>query len=336
MSTSIYVVFYLITCVSTEIHLGFINARTDQVEYSNVSDNFGIFKMTTGSIVKAGDNETVEVNLGTNTILCSKDFDKFRSLEYVLINATNVVEIETNFLQGKRLVTRLVIFNGEIHTIKRHNFHNLEIRSLILSGNKITTIEEEAFVNLSRLKIIFLDRNQLKELNPKSFVGLLQLDEFRAGGNEISKLQKSVFEFLEIRKAFIDLSSNCIETVDKGVFDGSNATNVILFLEFNRIRFFPPEIFQHHRFVRVDRYNSSISKISPKYFEIDFNLTFLNLDCNPLDEETLQAFSNWRTENNVVGMWFPCSSGHRSGNMHCHPIFVTLAMLLISYESNRK
>jgi hypothetical protein len=82
MSTSIYVVFYLITCLSTEIHLGFRNARTDQVEYSNVSDNFGIFKMTTGSIVKAGDNETVEVNLGTNTILCSKDFDKFRSLEY--------------------------------------------------------------------------------------------------------------------------------------------------------------------------------------------------------------------------------------------------------------
>jgi hypothetical protein len=97
MSTFIYVVFYLITCVSTEIHLGFRNAGTDQVEYSNVSDNFGIFKMRTGSIVKAGDNETVEVNLRTNTILCSKDFDKFRSLEYILINATNVVEIETNF-----------------------------------------------------------------------------------------------------------------------------------------------------------------------------------------------------------------------------------------------
>jgi hypothetical protein len=47
-------------------------------------------------------------------------------------------------------------------------------------------------------------------------------------GNVISKLQKNGFEFLENKKAFIDLSSNCIDTVDKGAFDGSNATNVIL------------------------------------------------------------------------------------------------------------
>jgi hypothetical protein len=66
---------------------------------------------------------------------------------------------------------------------------------LVLIWYKITTIEEEAFVNLSQLKT--LDRNQVKELNPRSSVGLSQLDNFRVFRNVISKLQKNIFEFLE-------------------------------------------------------------------------------------------------------------------------------------------
>jgi hypothetical protein len=66
---------------------------------------------------------------------------------------------------------------------------------LVLIWYKITTIEEEAFVNLSQLKT--LDRNQVKELNPRSSVGLSELDNFRVFRNVISKLQKNIFEFLE-------------------------------------------------------------------------------------------------------------------------------------------
>jgi hypothetical protein len=118
---------------------------------------------------------------------------------------------------------------------------------------------------------------------------LPQLDDFRATENVISKLQKNVFEFLENKKAFIDLSRNCIEVVDKGAFDGSNATTVTIYLRINRIEFIPPEICQHHRFVKIDVCNNRISKISPEFLEEDFNITFLNTDCNPLDENTLQA-----------------------------------------------
>jgi Leucine-rich repeat (LRR) protein len=200
---------------------------------------------------------------------------------------------------------------------------------LSLFSNKNTTIEEEAFLNLLQLKILILDRNQLKELNPQSFVGLPQLHHFSTMGNVISKLQKNVFEFLENKKAFIDLSSNCIEIVDKGAFDWSNATNVMLILTNNRIEFLSPEIFQHHRVVRFDRSNSSISKISPEYFEVDSKLTFLNLDCNPLDEKTLQALFYWKTRNNLSATWFPCCSSHEPHSTYCHPIFI--ALVLISY-----
>jgi hypothetical protein len=104
----------------------------------------------------------------------------------------------------------------------------------------------------------------------------------------ISKLQNNVFEFLQKRNVSIHLHRNCIETLDKGAFDGSNAANVILNLMHNRIEFLPPEIFQPGRFVRIDMYNN-ISKIPHEFFEGDFYIELLNVDCNPLDGETVQA-----------------------------------------------
>jgi Leucine-rich repeat (LRR) protein len=300
------------------------------VEYSIFTNNSETFQMRTGNILRIGDNVLiVDVGLGNNTILCSKIFDKLHNLMSVSIHATNVVEVETNFLQGKGPDSRLEIHDGKFQTIKKRIFCNLEITFLSLFGNKITTIEEEVFLNLSQLKILILDANQLKELNPQSFVGLPQLHHFSAMGNVISKLQKNVFEFLENKKAFIDLTSNCIDTVDKGAFDGSNATNVMLILTNNRIEFLPPEILQHHRVVKFDRSNSTISKISLEYFEVDFNLTFLNLDCNPFDEKTLQALFYCKTRNNLSATWFLCSSSHDPHSTYCHPIFI--ALVLISY-----
>jgi Leucine-rich repeat (LRR) protein len=266
MSSSIYVVFYLITCVSTESSSGCSKAQINQVDYKIVNNNSATLQMRTGSIIRTEYNTVeMEVNLGNNTILCSKIFDKLRNVS-LSIRATNVVKIETNFLQGKGLGSCLGIWDEKIQTIKKHTFHNLEITSLALYENKITTIEEEAFANLSRLKTLHLNRNQLKELNSRSFVGLPQLDDFNAIENVISKLQKNVFGFLENKKPSIDLSSNCIETVDKGAFDGSNATTVDIWLRNNRIEFIPPEICQHHRFVEIDVCNNRISKISPEFF----------------------------------------------------------------------
>jgi Leucine-rich repeat (LRR) protein len=322
MSSCIYVVFYLITCVFTE---------SNQVEYSIFTNNSETFQMRTGSIIRTEYNTVkVKVDLGNNTILCSKIFDKLDNLKSIVIRATNVVEIETNFLQGKGLGVFLDIWDGKIQTIKKHTFHNLEITSLGLYENKITTIEEEAFANLSRLKTLNLNRNQLKELNSRSFVGLPQLDDFRAIENVISKLQKNVFGFLENKKASIDLSSNCIETVDEGAFDGSNATTVDMWLRNNRIEFIPPEICQHHRFVQIDVCNNRISKISPEFFEEDFNITFLYIDCNPLNENTLQALFEWRNQHNFSARWHSCCSGQGSGNTYCHRVFVALIILLIS------
>jgi hypothetical protein len=80
------------------------------VEYSIFTNNSETFQIRTGNILRIGDNVlTMHVDLGNNTILCSKIFDKLRNLKSVFIQTTNVVEIETNFLQGKGLDSRLDI-----------------------------------------------------------------------------------------------------------------------------------------------------------------------------------------------------------------------------------
>jgi hypothetical protein len=53
----------------------------------------------------------------------------------------------------------------------------------------------------------------MKKLNPRSFVGLPQLDNFRVARNVISKLQKNVFEFLENRKVSEFVSIKQLSTI---------------------------------------------------------------------------------------------------------------------------
>jgi hypothetical protein len=101
------------------------------VEYSIFTNNSETFQMRTGNILKIGDNVLiVDLDLGNNTILCSKIFDKLHNLMSVSIQATNVVEIETNFLQGKGLDSRLEIHDGKFQTIKKTHF--LQSRNHVL------------------------------------------------------------------------------------------------------------------------------------------------------------------------------------------------------------
>jgi hypothetical protein len=89
--------------------------------------------MRTSSIIRTEYN-TVEVtlDLGNNTILCSKIFDKLGNLKSIFIQVKNVVEIETNFLQGKGLGVDLGIWDGKIQTIKNTLFTISKARTCIL------------------------------------------------------------------------------------------------------------------------------------------------------------------------------------------------------------
>jgi hypothetical protein len=60
-----YLVFYIITCVSSESSLGCSKDRINQVEYSIFTNNSETFQMRTGNILNFGDNVLiVDVDLG--------------------------------------------------------------------------------------------------------------------------------------------------------------------------------------------------------------------------------------------------------------------------------
>jgi hypothetical protein len=112
-----------------------------------------------------------------------KMFDRFFNMGLFV---TSVVEIETKFLQGQNLNDFLYINEYKIRTIRKQTFVDLPIRVLKFMANKIITIEEQAFVNLTRLERISLARNQLTELDLRNFVDLPSLRDFDACINKIS------------------------------------------------------------------------------------------------------------------------------------------------------
>jgi Leucine-rich repeat (LRR) protein len=236
------------------------------MDYTTWTRDYNESKTTTSKIVTAVYDMFVIVYVRDNKILCNKMFDTVLNISSLNIYAKNVVEIEKHFLQGRDLEDRLEINHGNMKTIRRQTFVDLRIRLLLLESNNIMRIENEAFVNLSRLEQVNLSRNKLKELNWESFVGLPKLKTFFSSLNRISKLQKNAFQFLQSDNASIVLNgnSNVIETVEQEVFSELTIGIDTLDLSVNKIKILPAGVFKGSCFLKVDlsdnKYSTHLSR----------------------------------------------------------------------------
>jgi Leucine-rich repeat (LRR) protein len=254
------------------------------------------------------DAREIFVDTMNNTILCNRMFKNLQNVSILVVHARNIVQIKSGFLRGQDLNETLEIIRGRIKCIRKHTFASLQIAILNLPDNKIATIEDEAFVNMSRLERISLEANLLAKVEPGSFVGLPQLVEFRAGANKIMHLQKSVFRFLRRNNSIVDVHENLIKFVDEDIFSGSSAENVELIMERNAIGDLPRRMFERGSFSRINLGYNNISHISPDFFQGRFHVEFLEIQCNPLDNETVQTIEIWATGNNISLQYLPLFS----------------------------
>ena len=66
--------------------------------------------------------------------------------------------------------------------------------NVILFSNRINIIRKNAFVNLTELRILVLDRNDIETIEPGGFSGLGKLRTLRLGRNKLTIFpSKSVF-----------------------------------------------------------------------------------------------------------------------------------------------
>jgi Leucine-rich repeat (LRR) protein len=319
-----YIFFYWFPLFVTELNLACDESELSPIQFSVNTTT----KKTDWKISTEADLTTLYVDSLNNTVLCKNLFDSFYKLNYLYIEAKNVEKIEADFLLGQQIYKCLVIANGRIKIIKQNTFSNLMVMVLGLHQNEISTIEREAFVNLSRLEEISLAENKITRLNPDSFVKLPHLNHFDVSNNRISKIQKEFFKFLKNESVLICLQDNAVGVLDGEAFAGSTTTNVQIDLRHNNIEFVPSGFFQGRHFESVDLTHNKISNFSRNFFRKKVDIKFLYLSFNPLEEETLEELTGWAKENNVS---LSCSIDSDGHCLETSVVLLTASLIFIKY-----
>ena len=110
---------------------------------------------------------------------------------------------------------------------------------LQLQDNVISSIAEESFKNLKKLKRLYLPLNDLTHLTTRMFKGLESVNTLSFYDNNIISVEKGTFPKLNNLK-HLALSFNDLEEIPDGMFDGLDSTDEIgIYLSNNSLTTIP-------------------------------------------------------------------------------------------------
>ncbi|XP_025836410.1 carboxypeptidase N subunit 2-like [Agrilus planipennis] len=158
--------------------------------------------------------------------------------------------------------TDLTFYNstiGKIPALAFHDFSNLKL--LNLSNSDITEIELGAFLGLTQLKNLHLEKNpRLTIINRGSFKGLGNLDTIYLNENNFNVLPNDTFSDLP-NVTLIDLSQNKLSSVDDSIFSGL-AKLSSLNLSSNHLKLLPFGMFKDlKKLVKLDLSHNLLTNI---------------------------------------------------------------------------
>ncbi|XP_049540983.1 protein artichoke-like [Anopheles darlingi] len=135
-------------------------------------------------------------------------------------------------LQGNRLqqlppialqTTELLLQNNHLRAIRRikgQSNKQQPVQSLMLYGNAIETIDQDAFQDLPLLDTLYLDNNRITELSPLLFKSNDHLQHVTCSYNRLTIVKTNTFAGLS-RLHSVDLSHNALTTIEGSAFYGS-------------------------------------------------------------------------------------------------------------------
>ena len=148
-------------------------------------------------------------------------FHNFISVLYLDISHNNL-EIIHQFVF--RPLVNLMYLNVSINNLKDlPSFHDaVNLETLDFSRNDLATLGDEyTFGNLSRLALLYLDNNQLRELAIGTFDGLTDLLVLSVRNNKLTRLLPGSFKYSQ-RLISLRLSDNKIRSLTRYLFLGLN------------------------------------------------------------------------------------------------------------------
>lgn len=166
------------------------------------------------------------------------------------------------------------------------------ITNLSANYNGLKSIKKEAFFFMTKVKLLWLQDNQLEFLVADNFTPLTSLVYLRLSRNKLKKIHEKAFREVKSLKK-LRMNSNLIEVLPELLFD--DLVNLeYLEISDNKIEVFPPKLFQNLK--KLEELRAENNKLKTIY--VNFipmaSLRQIDLDKNACIDDTygFGAF-NW-------------------------------------------
>jgi Leucine-rich repeat (LRR) protein len=248
----------------------------------------------------------------------------------IFVNKCYIEEIEVDFLNGLEISSTFSLNFNPIRNIRKHTFRNHGVEEINLSFNNITTIENEAFVNLFKLEQLSLNHNRIQRLRFEAFFNLPKLIFFLVAFNNIEKISRGCFQFIQQDKALISLNNNEITEVDAKAFENFTSKNAFVVFKNNYIEDLPKGLFDNHTFSLVDFSINKIRKIPQELCRVDCKIGDFFFFGNLLDEDAANQTFEWATNNHGFLKEFQRSNSESNSNSAGLLVVISCGWLILS------
>ncbi|XP_039262601.2 slit homolog 1 protein-like isoform X2 [Styela clava] len=181
------------------------------------------------------------------------------------------------------------------------------IEKIELQGNNISHITRSDFAGLRKLRILYLDENQIVSIEKNSFGENNLLEILRLNNNELTILPENLFSKLRALQR-LDLSHNRIGIIQKKTFRGPNSLRTLQ-LSNNEISCLHESSLRPVRsveFLTLD--NNKLTTLPLQSFEHLMKLRTFRFNNNPLNCDCHLAWiSEWLISRPSAGLFTQCA-----------------------------
>ncbi|CAL7952107.1 unnamed protein product [Xylocopa violacea] len=135
-------------------------------------------------------------------------------------------------------LTKLDLTNNNITDIPVRAFHRVStLEVLLLRRNHLHTIADDAFTNLTSLRVLELDDNYLTNI-PTAIVKLSGLEDLSLSNNRIETLEEHAFQRVT-NLLSLDLRGNPIKEIHRNTFQNLRKLRKLILSNLKELRIFP-------------------------------------------------------------------------------------------------
>ncbi|XP_076642926.1 G-protein coupled receptor rickets isoform X2 [Halictus rubicundus] len=194
----------------------------------------------------------------------------------------SILELDPAVLTSAVNLTKLDLTNNNITDIPVRAFHrtsNLEV--LLLRRNRLHTIADDAFANLTSLRVLELDDNYLTKI-PTAIVNLSGLEDLSLSNNKIETVDGQTFRRVA-NLLSLDLRGNPIKEIHGDAFRDLRKLRKLILSNLKELRIFPNlNGTRSLEVLRLDR--AQIADVPANLCESCSRLKSLDLKSNYLSE----------------------------------------------------